>query len=142
MKIKVTVKQLGKKHPFLKEQSLEIEEIGNEPTLEQFLMAVVKQQVEAFNQRKSEKNVLPFLTENEIEEQAQTGKVDFNESYNDTKANLAKAQNRVQEAFEDGIFAVFCDDEQLEKLNETILIKESSVFTFFRLTFLAGSFWY
>lgn len=142
MQIKVTIKQLGKKHPFLKEQPLEIADIGNTPTLQQFLLAVVEQQVNAFNEKRDAKNVLPFLTENQVQAQVSTGKVGFNDIYNDTKADLAKAQNRMLEAFEDGLFAVFCGEEQLAKLNETITIDNENVFTFLRLAFLSGTFWY
>ncbi len=142
MQIKVTIKQLGKKHPFLKEQPLEIEEIGSTPTLKQFLLAVVTQQVNAFNDRKSNKSVLPFLTETQVQEQVSTGKVGFGDIYDDRKANLEKAQNRMLEAFEDGLFVVFCNDKQLEKLDATITINSDSVFTFIRLAFLSGSYWY
>lgn len=142
MEIKVTIKQLGKKHPFLKEQALEIADIGNTPTLQQFLLAVVEQQVIAFNERREAKNVLPFLTEKQMQTQATTGKVGFNDIYNDKKADLEKAQHRMLEAFEDGLFAVFCDEEQLENLEANININNEKVFTFLRLAFLSGSYWY
>ena len=142
MEIKVTIKQLGKKHPFLKEQALEIEDIGNTPTLRQFLLAVVQQQVNAFNERREAKNVLPFLTEKQTQAQATTGKVGFNDIYNDKKAGLEKAQNRMLEAFEDGLFVVFCEEEQLEKLDDFITINPNRVFTFIRLAFLSGSYYY
>lgn len=141
MEIKVTIKQLGKKHPFLKEQPLEIADIGHTPTLQQFLLAVVEQQVTAFNERREAKNVLPFLTESQVQAQISTGKVGFNDVYNNKKADLEKAQTRMLEAFGDGLFAVFCDEEQLENLDETITINKKSVFTFFRLAFLSGTYW-
>jgi hypothetical protein len=141
MQIKITVKQLGKKHPYLKEQPLEIADIGDSASLKDFLLAVVKQQVEAFNQRKSEKNVLPFLTEKSIQNQKDSGKVGFGDSYNDTKADLEKAQARMLEAFQDGLFAVFQGENQLEQLEEQVDFSLDLPFTFLRLAFLSGSYY-
>lgn len=140
MQIKVTVKQLGKKHPYLKAQVLEIEDIGFEPTLKVFLLAVVAQQVAAFNQSRETKNVLPFLTEKAIAAQSNTGKIGFGDIYNDKQADLDKAQKRMLEAFEDGLFAVFQGEDQLENLTERILISNLNTFTFIRLALLAGSY--
>ncbi|KAA0129176.1 hypothetical protein FY557_06325 [Chryseobacterium sp. SN22] len=144
MEIKVTVKQLGRKHPVLSEQHLEIDHHENSISLEQLLKRIVQQQVEAFNAKSFEKedqdrtqtpleNYLNILTD--------TGKVGFGSIYNEKRADLQKAQENALQAFEDGMFAVFCGETQLEKLTQTIDLSTKPVFTFIRLTFLAGSYW-
>ncbi|WP_294284957.1 hypothetical protein [uncultured Chryseobacterium sp.] len=144
MEIKVTVKQLGKKHPVLSEQHLEIDHQGDSISLEQLLKLIVQQQVESFNTKSFEtedqdhtqtplENYLNILTD--------TGKAGFGSIYNEKRADLQKAQENAIQAFEDGMFAVFCGEIQLENLTQIIDLSIQPVFTFIRLTFLAGSYW-
>ncbi|MBT32547.1 MAG: hypothetical protein CMO01_23025 [Thalassobius sp.] len=141
MNINYSVKQMGKKHPLIGKNTIEIEDIGLQPTLKKLIEAVVTQQVEAFNARKSEKNLIKYLQKSEIDTQKESGKIGFNDSYNDTKADVNAAIDNALLAFEDGIYCVFVDEEQVEKLEEQIQITESSTLYFIRLTFLAGSIW-
>lgn len=141
MKITVKAKQVGRKHALLENKEIEIEEIGENPTLEDLIKAIVKQQVEEFNSKTPEKNLLPFLSKSEISANAETGKVGFSSIYNENKPNFEEAQATAILAFTDGIFCVFADDEEIRNLSDEIQIKDSTVFTFIRLTFLAGSYW-
>lgn len=144
MEIKVTVKQLGRKHPILSEKKLEIAYDESEISLGNLLKLVVQQQVEAFNVKSFElenedssknpqENYLNILTD--------TGKIGFGSIYNQKKADLGKAQENAIQAFEDGMFAVFYNDEQLNNLTQNINLSLQYTFTFIRLTFLAGSYW-
>src|SRR6185295_14359734 len=98
-----------------------------------------KQQVEEFNDKPFEKNLLPFLSKDEIQDQAESGKVGFGSVYNEKKADLAEAQSTALQAFEDGMFSVFAGDVEIRNLNDEVILDESTVITFIRLTFLAGS---
>lgn len=144
MEIKVTVKQLGRKHPVLSEQKIEIACNDSKISLEHLLKLIVQQQVEIFNAKSFEledvdnakiplENYLNILTD--------TGKVGFGSIYNEKKADLQKAQENVIQAFEDGMFAVFYNDEQLENLEQSVDLSLQHTFAFIRLTFLAGSYW-
>lgn len=141
MRITVRVKQAGRKHALIENKTIEIDEIGKNPTLEVLLNAVVKQQVEVYNNKNPEENLLPFLSKEEIEQTAETGKVGFGSIYNEAKADLAKAQETALQAFEDGMFAVFADENEIQKLNSVVQLTDSTVITFIRLTFLAGGYW-
>lgn len=144
MEIKVTVKQLGKKHPVLSEQKLEIGYDDSKISLEELLKLIVQQQVEAFNARSFELEDTDYAktpSENYLNILTDTGKAGFGSIYNEKKANLQKAQENAVQAFEDGMFAVFYNEEQLENLSETIDLSLKHTFTFIRLTFLAGSYW-
>lgn len=144
MDIKVTVKQLGRKHPVLSEQKIEIDYKDSVITLENLLKLVVQQQVEEFNAKSFEledEDYTKIPTDNYLNILTDTGKVGFGSIYNLKKADLKKAQNNAVRAFEDGMFAVFYNDEQLESLEQTIDLGLQHTFTFIRLTFLAGSYW-
>ncbi|AZA80898.1 hypothetical protein C1637_11180 [Chryseobacterium lactis] len=144
MEIIVTVKQLGKKHPVLSEHKIQIAYDNAGISLENLLQLIVQQQVAAFNEKSFElededetkipqHNYLNILTD--------TGKAGFGSIYNLKKADLQKAQENAIQAFQDGMFAVFYNDEQLEDLHQTIDLSAQHTFTFIRLTFLAGSYW-
>lgn len=141
MKIIIKAKQAGRKHALVENRIIEIDDIGNNPTLSDLLKAIVKQQVEEYNSKTPEKNLLPFLSKDEISNQAQSGKIGFGSIYNENKADLEKAQETALQAFEDGMFAVFADEKELQKLDESIRFTNETLFTFVRLTFLAGSYW-
>lgn len=144
MEIKVTVKQLGKKHAILSEQKIDIEYQGTDMSVKNLLKLIVQQQVETFNTKSFELEELDYAkipTENYLNILTDTGKVGFGSIYNQKKADLQKAQENAVQAFEDGMFAVFYNDEQLESLTQIIDLSLQHTFVFIRLTFLAGSYW-
>ncbi|WP_312394506.1 hypothetical protein [Chryseobacterium sp.] len=144
MEIKVTVKQLGRKHPVLSKQILNIAHLENTISLEHLLKLVVQQQVDAFNAKSFEledEDYTKIPQDNYLNILTDIGKVGFGSIYNEKRANLEKAQENAIQAFEDGMFAVFYNDEQLENLSQTIDLSLQHTFTFIRLTFLAGSYW-
>lgn len=144
MEIKVTVKQLGKKHPVLSEKILEIAHEESEISLANLLKLIVQQQVEVFNAKPFEledEDYSKIPQENYLNILTDTGKVGFGSIYNQKKANLEQAQENAIQAFEDGMFTVFYNEEQIENLNQMIDLSLNYTFTFIRLTFLAGSYW-
>ncbi|CAH0227275.1 hypothetical protein [Chryseobacterium sp. Bi04] len=144
MEIKVTVRQLGKKHPVLSEQKIEISYKDSNITLEHLLQLIVQQQVEAFNAKSFEledQDDTKIPRDNYLNILTDTGKAGFGSIYNLKKADVYKARENAIQAFEDGMFAVFYNDKQLEDLSQTIDLSTPYTFTFIRLTFLAGSYW-
>jgi hypothetical protein len=141
MQLIVSAKQIGRKHPILDQKIIEIGDIGHQPTLAVLISAVVTQQVQAYQSRGAEKSIFPIFNIEQIADQAQTGKVGFGAIYNETAIDLNKSIATAIQAFEDGIFAVFADDLQINQLTDTINLTDKTVLTFIRLTFLAGSFW-
>lgn len=144
MELKITIKQLGKKQPLLKEKTIEIDSSQSIFSLKELLEIIIKDQVATYNSKSvdtddedriqtPQKEYLQALTE--------TGKAGFGSIYNDKKANETLAVENALQAFEDGIFAVFYGDEEITSLSQTIDLSTLQTFTFIRLTFLAGSFW-
>ncbi|MBC9909802.1 hypothetical protein [Chitinophaga varians] len=141
MDLIINARQAGRKHALIEKQKIVIDDLPVNPSLRALLAAVVKQQVTAYNDKPLEKNLLPFLSREQITDQTGTGKVGFGSIYNENKADLAKAQETAMLAYEDGLFAVFADEEELQGLDRTFVLHPETVITFIRLTFLAGSFW-
>ncbi|CAA9196076.1 hypothetical protein [Flavobacterium collinsii] len=144
MNISISVRQLGKKHPILQEKNISLDTTTSIVTVRTFLELIVKHQVELFHSSSFEfededkihlpkENYLPILTD--------TGKVGFGALYNHNKVDLVKAQENAIVAFEDGLYAIFYGDDQLETLTEEIDLSKNKSVTFIRLTFLAGSYW-
>lgn len=144
MEIKVTVKQLGKKQPLLKEKSVEIKHEQSSILLKDLLALIVEEQVSNYNKKpvdNNENDTTHSPQKNYLELLSDTGKAGFGNIYNEAKADLIKAQENVHQSFEDGIIAVFQGDDELTSLDQNIDLNLNFPFTFIRLTFLAGSFW-
>jgi hypothetical protein len=141
MQLTVSAKQLGQKRALISNKAIEIEDIGPSPTVQRLIEAVVDQQVREYNSKPLERNLLPFLDQQAIDANATTGKLGFGSIYNEAKADPSAAKKTALQAFEDGLFVVFADDKEFTHADETIDIHPTTVITFIRLTFLAGSYW-
>jgi hypothetical protein len=138
MQLFIKLKQAGKRRLVLEKHPIEIAEIGNSPSLQALIEAVVSQQVTAYNAKTLEQPLIHFLTDTQIEEAATTGKVGFGTIYNNKKADLTKAIQVAIEAHIDGLFVVAVDDKIVEKLDTFIVLHPNTVITFIRLTLLIG----
>lgn len=139
MKIYVTMKSLAKRRNYLTEQEYILP--STPKTLREFLMELVTVEVNRYNDKETEAVMVPFLTNEEIGQQVEKGKVGFNSRYNECNADLQKALQSAIQAFEDGLFKVFHHDEEVSELDEPIQIQEGERFTFIKLTMLAGRMW-
>ena len=106
-------------------------------TVRELLTALVTLGVRDYNARKEAGEILPYLTKEEIAEQSTRGKVAFGVHYGADASEEDAAANAIQ-CFEDGIYRVFAGETELTALEEEILWTEETVFTFVRLTMLAG----
>lgn len=139
MQVYVRVKALGKRKDVLPPKPYELPEgIGS---LRELLTAFVETEVERYNSKEPELPLLSCLTAEEIEAQSETGKVSFGRLWSDQKADKAKAVQTAIQAFADGLVRVLMDEAELTELDEPLSVHEGAVFTFVRLTFLAGRMW-
>lgn len=139
MKIKVNLKSIGKRKQSVEPVIYEIQ--GTPGTVRELILAVTQTGVREYNERMESSELLRYLTKEEIEDKAQAGKIAFGINYGEKKAKLAEAQENAIQCFEDGIYRIFLDEEPLEDLDTEISITEENVFTFVRLTMLAGRMW-
>lgn len=139
MKIHVNLKSVARRKQSVEPAVYEIR--GCPSTVRELILAVTETGVEEYNRRMENSKLLTCLTRAEIEEKAQAGKIGFGVNYGEKKAGLEAAQENALQCFEDGIYRIFLDGKPLEALDERISVTEESVFTFVRLTMLAGRMW-
>lgn len=139
MEIYVRVKSVGKRRDILAPTPYTIPDgIGS---LRQLLTAVVQKEVAQYNSKEAEAQLIPFLTQQELDDQAKIGKVSFGTIYSEKKADPAKAVANAIACWEDGLVRVFLHEEEVTDLDAPLTLGEQAVLTFLRLTFLAGSIW-
>jgi len=139
MEISVAVKQLGKRKPSIAQQMLEVPQLSSPCQLKDVLKAIVSQQVEAFNERITQPNIVPFLLSAEIQDALIDGKVSFGDTYNKQTVSVEKAQDNALLAYKDGLFKVFLNEDEICELTQEFSFTPHDVFTFIRLTFLSGN---
>lgn len=139
MKIRINLKSLSRRKASVEPVVYEIN--GCPATVRELILAVVQAGVEEYNRRMEDSELLACLTREEIQEKARAGKVGFGVNYGERKAELSAAQENALQCFEDGIYRIFQDGEPLKELEKPVMIKEDSIFTFVRLTMLAGRMW-
>ncbi|HBU84452.1 MULTISPECIES: hypothetical protein [Paenibacillus] len=139
MNVWITVKSLGKRKPALAKQAAELPETTD--TLRQLIKNMVAQQLKALQDKNNEAEWLAYLMPEDIQEQGEAGKVGFGAIYNEGVPDIEGAMDTAITAYEDGLFKVFLNDEELQGLDEPLIIQEDDNVVFIRFTMLAGRLW-
>ena len=139
MKIFLNVKQIGKIKNKIEKNKYEISE--KITTVKELLTEFVTINVNEFNNGFTENDIVPYLTDEKINDLSDTGKISFGVDYNEQKQDLEKAVENALQSYEDGIYRVFINDEEVEGIESEINLKENDELTFVRLTMLAGRMW-
>ena len=74
-------------------------------------------QVSEYNERLQQSEVLKYLTQEEVENKATSGKVGFAVNYNGKPAAEVEAITNALQSYEDGIFRIFIDDTETGDLS-------------------------
>ncbi|MCL1997851.1 MAG: hypothetical protein FWG65_03700, partial [Turicibacter sp.] len=145
MTIYIKIKSLSKRRPIIDRLPLEIPNITTAAALIEF---IVRHYVDEYNAQKVDSPILPYLTDDKLANAATTGKIGFGERKNENQQDSAAAVENALQCFEDGIFRLFVNDEEISletaesRANaENITINEGDELTFIRLTMLAGGYW-
>ncbi|MDR9855054.1 hypothetical protein RJP21_15670 [Paenibacillus sp. VCA1] len=138
MKIYAKVKKTGKRKELMM-QEIELSVVPN--TLRELIAAVVEHSLQSFKGRQSGKSLIPYLTEAEIGERAELGKVGFGAIYDDRLPNDKRAIEAAKAAFEDGLYRVFVNETEAEDLDNPLTLEEGDHIVFMRFTMLAGGMW-
>ena len=139
MNIYIKLKSISKRRPILENVPYTLPD--NISSLRQLIEAIVRQEVETYNNRGLEDMLIPFLSEAEIAEQSSVGKVGFGRLYSEKKADPNKSVETALLGFEDGLFRVLINDMEITDIEKPLAINENDVLTFIRLTFLTGRLW-
>ena len=139
MKIYVNIKQIGKRKNKIDKKEYEIK--GEIETIKDLLIEFVTINVKEFNEGFTENDVVPYLTDEKINDLSDAGKISFGVDYNGREQDLEKAIENALQSYEDGIYRVFVNGEELGKINDKLDLQENDELTFVRLTMLAGRMW-
>ena len=83
--------------------------------------------------------VSPVLSKEDL--QKQEGKIVFHKSYDTRRDDLNRAKQRVLQDYEDGLFRVFVQGEEVGDLEEELHLQEGDEIVCIRLVMLAGRLW-
>ena len=139
MKIFVNVKQIGKRKNKIDKKKYEISE--KITTVKELLTEFVTINVNEFNNGFTENDIVPYLTDEKINDLSDAGKISFGVDYNGQKQDLEKAVENELQSYEDGIYRIFVNDAEVGEIDCEINLKENDELTFVRLTMLAGRMW-
>lgn len=139
MKIYIQMKSIGKKRPVLEKTPYLISDQIH--TVKEFLCEITRTETARFNQKETDRPLVPFLSPDQIKEQASVGKVGFGAVYSEKKADPDKACENACLCYGDGLVRVFQNGTEIGGLQDSMQIQENDEFTFIRLTFLAGRMW-
>ena len=78
------------------------------------------------------------LSDSEIAAQAEEGRIRFAENYSENHDTIAKAMERTKQAYDDGLFRVFINGEEVTEWNAPISLCQGAEIVFLRLTMLTG----
>ena len=132
-------KVIGKKSRKLQKIPFSIEKPVT--TLQDLLVQLVTQQVQQYNDKKVDTPLHLYLTDQQLEDAAQHGKIHFGEKKSDTLQSVDQAISTMLLAFQDELFLVLHNEESLDSLTTPLTLQEDDVFTFIKLTMLAGRIW-
>lgn len=135
MKLYVNVKQIGKKKNPVEKMPYELP--AGIKTVRELIQVFVRLCVDEFNN----KQIVDFLSAEEIEDKSVIGKIDFQDRENQTKADLEAAIHNALLSYEDGIYRIFLNEEELGTLDSEVTLNPEDTLTFIRLTMLAGRMW-
>lgn len=139
MNIKVNIKQLGKKRSKVAEVPFMLE---NAPlTVRELIKESVHTCVSEYNERvKKGENAAP-LSDDEISEMSEIGKIAFGINYGGKTANEAAALENALQSYEDGLYRIFIGENEVGSLSDSISLSENDSVTFIRITMLTGRLW-
>ena len=106
--------------------------------LRTLLQALVRAELDAFEQRQRERSLLRVLTPADLVRGVDTGSYAAEPRPRQQAPAYADAWARAEEAFEDGLYVVFLDERQVESLADEVLVDADTRLRLVRLVALAG----
>ncbi len=130
-------KQIGRRAALVPSWTLQIE-YDQQLNLRDLITRVVLEEVQAFHNRQRDARLVRVLTEGQIQDGIEAGKIDSLGRESQQDINPAEAIQTALLAFEDGLYYVFIGNEQITSLDAPILFRPQMDVLFLRLVALAG----
>lgn len=139
MRLAVTVKIIGKRQNTL--SRIPVELLPSPRTLRELIAGLVEWNIRGLLEKQQQVALVPYLTAEEVQEQAEIGKVGFGAVYNDGVPDVQQAVDTAILAFEDGLYRVFVCEREIGELDEPLALKEDDEIVLILFTMLAGRLW-
>lgn len=137
MNLTMTLKQLGRKKA-LTTRNYSLGNFSSQPTLTELLTRIVTLEVNAFRERQADNQFLRVLTETQLLEAADTGKINLGGQEFTQEVNTDEAIQTAIQAFQDGLYYVFNGETQIEYLTDVVNLELHQDIMFLRLVALVG----
>ena len=131
MEVHIVKKKLGSRKE-LGRHPIEIDDTVN--TLEALLYTLTRQGLTEAQTPKENHT----LSDSEIAEQAEEGRIRFAENYGENHDTLEKAIQRTRQAYNDSLFRVFINGEEITTWDAPIKLCQGAEIVIIRLTMLTG----
>lgn len=138
MKLNAIVKSSGRKRGIA---GRDLDLPGMPRTLRELIEQTARLMVDEFAEKKATGNLLPYLTEQEIGEEAGSGRIGFGAVYGEKSPDADQAVSAAILAFEDGLYRVFVRREEVTGLDVPLTLADGDEVVFMRFTMLAGGYW-
>ena len=133
---------VGQRRPLFTDWELPIDYVAdqNAPpmTLRVLIQRIVLAEVRAFQERQEQKSMIQALTQADIQRGLMKGKVDSGGREAARPVDAEEAVRVAIQAFQDGLYYIFIDEEQQTDLDAGAALHADSRITFLRLVALAG----
>lgn len=132
-------KSFGSKKPPFLAWSLPLDEGNAEMRLDKLIERIVVEEVKNFKQRREDRKLIHYLTSKQIAEGITAGKISMGgREEEEGDIDDATAIQTAIQAFKDGLYYVFVNDEQIEQLDTIVKLTPQTNVTFLKLIALAG----
>lgn len=136
MKVYIQVKKLGKRIQTVGSIPYELETCP--ATLRELIACMVNQGVEGYNERLRSGAQNKALSEAEIQDMSQVGKVAFGIPFGEREANPHKAVDAALLAFTDGLYRFYINELEITELDTPVHLCEDDAIAIIRLVMLTG----
>lgn len=137
MKVKITVKQMGKKRNKIDEADFTLRR--QPQSVKELIEESVHTCVSLYNQRWDKKDAAMPLSDSEIEDMSEIGKIAFGINYGNKEAEEDLAVQTAIQAYEDGLVRIFLNQEELGDIGQEITVSEGDCLLFIKMTMLSGA---
>ena len=136
MKVYIQVKKLGKRRQTVGSIPYELETCP--APLRELIACMVNQGVEGYNERLRSGEQNKALSEAEIQDMSQVGKVAFGIPFGEREANPQKAVDAALLAFTDGLYRFYINELEITELDTPVHLCEDDTIAIIRLVMLTG----
>lgn len=128
---------MGKTQPLFTNWQLALD-LDQSVILRDLLTQIVRNEVASFEDQQKQRRLIQVLTPKQISLGLEQGKVDLGGSDLAQAVDVDQAIAAALEAFTDGLYFVFLDDQQQENLDDVVTLRPDSQLMFLRLVPLVG----